>query len=52
MSYLSDLVGDVGTSDRDRLSQCACACVCVCAVCAHSCTCTICENNVRNKNPK
>ena len=26
-------------------------CVCVC-VCAQSCTCMLCENSVRNKNPK
>ena len=28
-----------------------CVCVCVC-MCVHSCTCMICENSVRNKNPK
>ena len=28
-------------------------CVCVCVHrCVHSCTCSICENSVRNKNPK
>ena len=26
-------------------------CVCV-HRCVHSCTCTVCENSVRNKNPK
>ena len=32
---------------------CVCVCVCVCVHrCIHSCTCTICENSVRNKNPK
>ena len=38
---------------------CVCVCVCVCARvcvrahrCVHSWTCTICENSVRNKNPK
>ena len=30
-----------------------CVCVHVCVHrCVHSCTCTLCENSVRNKNPK
>ena len=33
--------------------MCVCVCVCVCVHrCVHSCTCSICENSVRNKNPK
>ena len=34
--------------------MCVCVCVCACCVCTcvHSCTCTICDNSVRNKNPK